>query len=868
MELSESSQLALAIGGRFLPVQIAVAGVKSARPADGMPRVIRGAFRGLSFAARPQRAVADEMYSAEWIPGMKTIVALAVWFCSGVLIADEPPSTLQSLIEPLFSASCVQCHDADTSTRLNLHALTYDFEDPVTFRSWVSIYDRVLAGEMPPKSEARPDPELLATVVEGIKRTLETANLKMQRKRGRVPARRLTRLEYDYTVRDLFSIDGDFINLLPEESDAGSFDTVGTAQHFSAMHMESYLSAADRVFDAAVRLHRNPYRNYEFDLLNNEHLNSFHDREIRIGGNISRKLDDGVVVFRDVDYLLRSDLHGFRLRSTEAGVYRISVTAEAFQSEDPVALKVVVKDVSGQVDLVEAFDLIPGETHSLEVKTWLSRTRAFYVAMAEERPPALILADIYDAGGAKKYGGEGALVKSIHVEGPLTGGWPAQSTRSLLGGVKLSEDADGAYKVTGPESPLAEVRNVISRLAPRVFRRPPVEGELEAIIDLAKPAIAEGQDFVDVIRIPLRAILSSPQFLLLTGKAGELDDYELASRLSYFLWKSLPDDELFELAGKGELSDTKVLRQQVDRMLQDDRSQRFIRDFSGQWLRLNEIEATTPDEKLYPEYDEILHWSICQETEAFFTELITQDLSLDNLIDSDFAFLNRRLASHYDVEGVTGQSLRRVELPDDSPRGGVLTQASVLKVTANGLVTSPVKRGAYVLTDLLGTPPAPPPPDAGTIEPDISGATTIRETLKRHRDVESCAKCHNQIDPPGFALECFDPIGGFRKNYRKRFDDIFAFVNYEDGPVVDVSGETEDGRRFQGIQEFKDLLMEQKEPLARHFISQLVVYSTGGEIQFADRDEIDAIFERTQEADFAVRTIIHEVVQNVLFRNR
>lgn len=793
---------------------------------------------------------------------MKTPLIFA---CLAGLLA---PNSHSGELDTLFKTSCVQCHDSDTETPLNLLTLKDDLSDPATFRQWESIYDRIRTGEMPPPNAAPPDAQDRELALTALKRNLSSANKTARRASGRVPARRLTRLEYEYTVQDLLGISGEFKNLLPPESTTGSFGTVGAAQRFSALHLESYLTAADAVLDTTIRLHKNPYRTHEFDLANNEHLNTFHDRDVSIGGNISRKLESGVAVFRDVDYLLRSDLHGFRVRTSGSGMYRINITAQAFQSDKPVALKLVVKDISGQTQLVAAWDLLPGQTHSFEANAWLTRTKVFYAAMAEERSPALILADIYDAGGAKGYQGAGAQIHSIKVEGPLTGGWPPKSTRDLLSTIKLTETPDATYSTATSSAPMTDVRQIIAKLAPLAFRRPLLDGELDAFANLAKPAIDAEQDLVDVIKTPLRAILSSPQFLLLTGKPGKLDDYALASRLSYFLWKSLPDDELLTIAKRNELSQPDVLAKQVERLLLDTRSQRFLSDFAGQWLRLNEIDATTPDEKLYPEYDEILQRSIRMETEAFLSELVREDLSIANLIDSDFLFLNRRLAEHYDIENITGQTLRRVSRPRNSPRGGILTQASILKVTANGLVTSPVKRGAFVLSDLLGTPPAPPPNDVGSIEPDTTGATSMRDLLQRHRNVETCARCHREIDPPGFALESFDPIGGFRTHYRKGFDDILSFVHYEDGPQVDSSGTTATGETFRGIDEFKQHLLKQHKQLARHFISQLLVYSTGGEIQFADRDEIAAILQRTQTSGFPVRTIIHEVVQSDIFRNR
>jgi hypothetical protein len=378
---------------------------------------------------------------------------------------------------------------------------------------------------------------------------------------------------------------------------------------------------------------------------------------------------------------------------------------------------------------------------------------------------------------------------------------------------------------------------------------------------LAEPAIAEGRDFAEVIRIPLRAILSAPEFLIHSGVPGELDDFALAARLSYFLWKSMPDEELFQLALFGMLSDPEVLEQQVDRMLNDKKSMRFVKDFLGQWLRLREIAATNPDERLYGKYDDVLNRALPRETELFFAELIANNLRVRNFVDSDFTFVNRRLAEHYDIPGIEGQQMRKVTLPEGSPRGGLLTQASILKLTANGSVTSPVKRGNFVVTNLLGQPPNPPPADVTIEEPDTRGTMTIREQLDKHRDLETCANCHNHIDPPGFALESFDPVGRFRTQYRTTKDS----KTWLD---VDASGFTEHGEPFSGIQDFKELLLKQEDEIASHFISQLVIYATGGDIQFADREEVSQIIDQTRDSGYPVRSIIHNVVQSNLFRNK
>ena len=311
-------------------------------------------------------------------------------------------------------------------------------------------------------------------------------------------------------------------------------------------------------------------------------------------------------------------------------------------------------------------------------------------------------------------------------------------------------------------------------------------------------------------------------------------------------------------------------------MLDDEKSQRFVEDFLDQWLELEDIDATTPDEKLYPEYDDVLRQAMLEETRRFFSELIWDDRGVREFIDSEFTFLNRRLAEHYGIPGIEGLEFRKVNLPAESPRGGLLTQASLLKVTANGTNTSPVPRGSFVLANLLGTPPSPPPPGAGAVEPDTRGTTTIREELAAHRRVDSCNRCHREIDPPGFALESFDPIGGFRTRYRstgkgdRPSTKLFGrpVREYRLGPRVDSSGTTVRGEKFAGIRDFKRLLMKNEDQVARHFLNQLIAYSTGAEIQFADRNERDRILEKARGNGYGLRGMIHAVVQSEMFRNK
>jgi hypothetical protein len=398
---------------------------------------------------------------------------------------------------------------------------------------------------------------------------------------------------------------------------------------------------------------------------------------------------------------------------------------------------------------------------------------------------------------------------------------------------------------------------------------------VQPYVELVKSRLDQKQDFKTALRLGLQAVLCSPRFLFLDEKPGRLTDLALASRLSYFLWSTSPDEELSDLAKKKQLSRPEVLHGQVERMLGDAKAERFVQNFVGQWLDLRRIDETTPDKQLYPEYDELLQVSMIAETELFFQELLRRDLSVTNFVDSDFSILNERLARHYGIEGVTGQAFRRVELPPESHRGGVLTQASVLKVTANGTNTSPVVRGVWVMDNILGQPVPPPPPDVPAVEPDIRGAVTIREQLAKHRQLSSCASCHRKIDPAGFALENFDVIGGWRQQYRSlaagepvKVKSDGLNVKYLHGRTVDAGDVLADGRKFANIDELKKLLLADPDQIARCIAGKLLTYATGGGPQFADRQTIEEIVVRARNHDLGLRTMIHEVVQSPAFLNK
>jgi hypothetical protein len=484
-------------------------------------------------------------------------------------------------------------------------------------------------------------------------------------------------------------------------------------------------------------------------------------------------------------------------------------------------------------------------------------------------------------------GREGAILRGsclvvewVEFEGPLTEEWPPRGHQFLYGDLPLrpANPADPATDLrVESAAPEADARRLLERFLTRVFRRPAERSEVDEHVAFALEAMRAGKPFDAALRSAYKLALCAPEFLFLDEKPGPLGDRAVASRLSYALWGSPPDDTLSALAEQGILRQPAVLRQQAGRLLADPKSKRFIKSFLESWLNLREIDFTQPDVKLYPEFEHFLQVSMLEESEAFFEELLRGDLSVSHIVHSDFAMLNERLAEHYGIPGVHGPSLRRVDLPPGSHRGGFITQGALLKVSANGTTTSPVVRGAYLLERILGTPPDPPPKNVAAIEPDIRGATTIREQLDKHRNQPACATCHAKLDPPGFALESFDVTGRWRTHYRTVKESEKTRQNpppgaewrfYTQGLPVDPAYRLPDGRTFADVDEFKRLLLVDPEPLARCFTGKLVTHLTGARPEFADREVIEGILQRSRKSGYGVSTLLHETLQSRLFLDK
>jgi hypothetical protein len=794
-------------------------------------------------------------------------------------------------VTPFLKQHCTECHDGEVKKGgLDLTALSFKPEDRKNFDHWVKLYDRVNKGEMPPAKKTQPDAAALKTFLAALKAPLSDYEVAQQATNGRTVLRRLNRAEYENTVHDLLGIALPLKHILPEDTPLHGFDTVAEGLRFSQLQIEKYLEAADAALDAAIVLSKRPVGiNQRYSYAKEQGIRknldtppgTLSDKTNPKSGHrvMFRENDKGVIMFTTGDYLVGLK----QCRLPGPGNYRIKISGNAFQSEgQPLTLMIYGNNYKTK-RLLSYCELPPDKPREFEFITRLDGSEHI-VINCDHVGRDTKGQNIYNVGAAE-FKGTGIAMQWIEVEGPLSAEWPPTSLKKALGDVPLTELNDKQRKFRdgkqiGYELTPTDVKQAITSglnsFAARAFRRPLEQDEAAPYIALATQSLDEGRNFEEAMRVGLRAILTSPAFLLLEEHPGKLSDLAVASRLSYFLTSSMPDAELMKAASEGQLTKPAVLKAQTERLLKSPKAGNFVTNFVGQWLELRNIDATTPDTKLYPEYDMLLKLGMVTETEAFFSEMLSKNLPVANLIHSDFAMVNSRLAEHYELSGIVGEQFRRVSLPADSPRGGVLTQASVLKVTANGTVTSPVIRGAWVMKHLLGQPPAPPPASVGSIEPDTRGTTTIREQLAKHRDSESCATCHRQIDPPGFALESFDVIGGFRENYRSNEKGANAkrklrgqnIWQYKDGLPVDASGELADGRKFQGIAEFKKLLLEQQDQVLRALAGNLMTYGSGAGIQFADRDAIDAIVKQSKADGAGLRSLVHAVVQSPLFLSK
>ncbi len=869
--------------------------------------------------------------------GMPVVILAYAGACAGMLLAWASPASAAP--RQFLEKHCFQCHDKETREGgLDLTGLAFepiDLKSAELFATWVKVHDRIASGEMPPKEEPRPPEADRAAVTRVLAAQLSAAERLRLGREPRTAIRRLTRVEYENTVRDLFDLPGIAVKeLLPPDGSAHGFDTNADALDVSHVNMAAYMAAADLVLDAAIAVQptKPVVRKQRMSLVGGaggaghvslygdcvllkdkrpdprflpptsfEHIDQhahikmvFHDAGtvgvFRQGDDFQPYFTQFVAIYPAL-YRVRTSLWGFTWDKGEIK------PAEGTHVARLMTMHLSAHTGDGHpTDLIGYFDAPSIDEQVHEFTTWFNFNDTIRFG-TETLSMAAWGCNNRNPGGIMACKVPGIACDYVEIEGPLYESWPPPSHVRLFGDLPLVEfkaadhpgvqppkrvptsrfmahvaenkpdPVNGVWTVHS-EQPLVDADRLLADFLPRAFRRPVADAVRQRYVAQVAARLEAGDCFEAAMRWAYRLALCAPDFLYHVEPAAQppeqIDDHALAGRLSYFLWNSAPDDRLRDLAAAGRLHERQVLADEVERMLQSEKSQRFVNDFLGQWLKLRTIGMNDVDKKLYPEFRKYLQDSMVDETRAYFRDLIDRDLDATHLVKSDFAMLNELLAVHYGIDGVDGSQIRRVSLPPESPRGAFLTQASILKVTANGTVTSPVLRGAFVMDRLFGRPPEPPPAAVPAVEPDVRGATTIREQLALHRDNQACAGCHAKFDPAGFALESFDVIGGERTRYRAVKDG----GGYKLGLAVDPSGELLDGRSFENVREFQNLVAQEPNLLLENMARQFLVYSTGRDVAFVDRDAVGQIVSRTAAQGGGLRTLIREIVQSEYFRTR
>ncbi|HYE99343.1 MAG TPA: DUF1592 domain-containing protein, partial [Planctomycetota bacterium] len=736
------------------------------------------------------------------------------------------------------------------------------------------------------------------------------ADRERERREGRSTWRRLNRHEYESTLRDLLGLPWlEVKEMLPEDGEAHRFNKVGDALDISHVQMAQYLAAAEHALRASMadsieRPATSVTRYYARDstsLTNRMFYNEFNRSPER-------------ATFPVLGYDPQPDVRTKKApmtRPEDREREAVGVVAGAYEPLEPKFSQFKVPRDGRYKLRLRAYSVWVGAGKG--EKWWrpdldvVSKgRRPEPIVLTSERPPQLIRTlggfdarpeptvgefDVFLYEGetirpdparlfrsrppnwrnplAEKDGQPGVAYQWLEVEGPIVDEWPSRGHRLMFGDLRLRATASGVEVV--PSDPIADAERLLRGFLAKAYRRPHTEDDVARFMAVVRKALDRGLPFAEAMIAGCSAVLCSPGFVCLEEKPGELDRDALASRLSYFLWNGPPDEALRE----ADLSKGEVLKAQAERLLADPRSRRFREAFLDYWLDLRHVHATSPDAALYPDYylDDWLVDSAVEEARLFFADLLRRDAPSREIVDSDVLFVNERLAAHYGLPSIDGHPLRRMARPPGSPRGGFLTMASVLKVTANGTTTSPVMRGVWVMERIVGKPPPPPPPSVPAVEPDIRGAVTIREQLDKHRTEKTCAACHVKIDPAGFALESFDVLGGQRSRYRAlgEGEKVPGFgkngqpFEFHEGPPVDAAGELPGGGAFRDIVGLKTLLVAQERQLARNMASQLLVYATGAPVRFGDRPRLEALLDRVAPG-YGIRSIVLEIVMSDLFR--
>ena len=726
--------------------------------------------------------------------------------------------------------------------------------------NWIKAFDRVHDGEMPPKDYGEPDKQRIAEFTQTTAGWIKNHQQTEHALHGRVRARRLTNIQLERTLQDLFAIDVPLASLMSDEQRTDGFVNIADGQPMSHFQLQSHLTVVDAALDAAfdrAATTKKPYRQ------------EFSAREIARKNPKRRCREPEMLKGKAVVWSGGPIFYG-RLPAMsveQAGWYRMTYRASGLNVPKDRGIWCSVKTglcYSGAPLLtwVGSFELT-NQPKTMTFDAWIPEDH-----MVEIRPADITLKRGRFAGG-QVGAGEGTPQKLPGIATDwlkIERIFPAGSVRvvhdRLFGKevpVKVNtrtSQIDVQYK-----DPTRDAVKQLRAFTRRAFRRDITEQQLQPYAKLLRTRLAAGDSPATALRSAYRSVLCSPRFMYFVENPGPLDDYAIASRLSYMLWGSMPDWVLMRLAKEGKLREPKTIREQADRMLKTRRGKMFISDFADQWLDLVDIDFTEPDRKLYSTFDQVVQNAMLRETQTYLQTMLSDNSPVVGLVKSKHTFLNSRLARYYGINGVKGDQLQRVSLTKASHRGGLLAQGSILKVTANGTNTSPVLRGVWVADKILGKHIPPPPENVPAIEPDIRGATTIREQLQKHRDNDACAVCHQKIDPNGFALENFDAAGRWRERYQTK--------SKKRRQPVDASYQLADGKKFDGFDQYRDLVASEPEILARNLAQKFLIYGTGAPIAFSDRDDLTKIVHSAKSDRYGFRSILHAAITSDVFcRNR
>ena len=757
--------------------------------------------------------------------------ACVAWPCAAFAV-DPPfnPKAHQAVVLPLLQKYCVRCHgEKEQEAAVRVDAL------PPTFKSntyeattWADVLDQVSQGTMPPpKEKLRPTADEVEKIREWIRGAQRQAVASSQDGAGQVVLRRLNRAEYDNTIRDCFGIDLKLARGFPTDDRDAGFDNIGRALTISHTLMDQYVAAAETIVERAFASGPPPKKMVI-------RSDPEHGALLSGGGGPST----GPV--HNEFHRLRSGVGRaggglqFPFTLKEPGLYRATLRVAAWPVPPAKAVRLELRLGTE----FAAGREVKADEYTGEIVTF---EKVFSPRDVKETPKQSL--------AVAAAGGGDLLLDYVVIEGPVFDSWPSPAFHACF--------PDG--KTAGDET---DMRRIVQTFGARIYRRPLSEQEIAPLAAVYKYERTADADHLTAMRSVFKRMLVSPQFLFLlepnaAAKARPLNDYELANRLSYFLWSTTPDEPLFAAAQAGRLRDKAELSKQVARMLAHPRRQAFIDNMTGQWLSLRDIDAFDVDPKQFPSWDKHLRESMLGETKAFFQEILDHDLSTLNFLDSDWAMLNERLAKHYGIAGVEGDELRRVKLPPGSHRGGLITQASMMKILSDGIETKPIKRAAWILENLLADPPPPPPPMVASLVPNKSGQAprTLRERLVQHRVAAACISCHRKIDPLGFGLENYDAIGAWRET---------------EGKVgrIDASGTLPSGAAFSGPDEMKRALLARKHDFCRCITEKFLTYALGRRLEFTDHDLVESIAAKMPAHGYTMKGLILDIVRSDAFRHR